>query len=191
MSDFQFYISQGVHHILDLNGLDHFYFIVSFCLLYTFKDWKDLLGLITAFTVGHSITLILAGLDVVTLKPQLIETFIPITILISCANNFYQLLSRKQIKNRLTVTYTILFVFGLIHGLGFSSFLKMMLIDEDILVPLLGFNIGIEIAQIVIVIGFLIVLLLLRYLPITYTKVLLGLNTIVTLLVVWLMVGGV
>lgn len=188
MSDFKFYITQGIYHILDLNGLDHFYFILSFCLLYSLKNWKDLLGLVTAFTIGHSITLILAGLDFVKINPQLVESLIPITILISCFNNFYQILNPTKYERNLTITYIILFLFGLIHGLGFSTFLKMMLFDDSILVPLLGFNIGIELAQLIIVLMFLIILWLLNLIPIRRKSVLLTINTVVTFLVIFLMI---
>ncbi|MBR9914241.1 MAG: HupE/UreJ family protein [Algicola sp.] len=156
MKDVLFYLEEGVHHILDLNGLDHFFFILSFCLLYTFKDWKKILGLVTAFTLGHCLTLFLSGMDILTIDKGTVEMLIPITILLSCINNFWYLLTEKSRKQQITITYIILLVFGLIHGLGFSNYIKMMLFDDESLVlPLLGFNLGIEVAQLLIVIGFL------------------------------------
>ncbi|MGS2726653.1 HupE/UreJ family protein [Psychroserpens sp. BH13MA-6] len=156
MKDVSFYLEEGVHHILDLNGLDHFFFILSFCLLNTFKDWKKILGLVTAFTLGHCLTLFLSGMDILTIDKGTVEMLIPITILLSCINNFWYLLTEKSRKQQISITYIILLVFGLIHGLGFSNYIKMMLFDDESLVlPLLGFNIGIEVAQLLIVIGFL------------------------------------
>ena len=156
MSDFWLYLKEGINHILDPDGLDHFYFILSFCLLYTFKDWKKILGLVTAFTIGHCITLFLSGLDMVSINPDHIEALIPITILLSCAHNFWVILKDKNTKPQLTITYLILLAFGLIHGLGFSNYIKRLIFDdESIVVPLLGFNVGIELAQLLIVAGFL------------------------------------
>jgi len=156
MTDFWFYLEEGVDHILDPEGLDHFYFIISFCLLYTFKDWKKILGLVTAFTVGHCITLFLSGLDKLAIDSDLVEFLIPITILLSCLNNFWIIIKDKTSKTQLTTTYIILLVFGLIHGLGFSNYIKRMIFDdESIVVPLLGFNTGIELAQLIIIAGFL------------------------------------
>ncbi|MFT7073717.1 MAG: hypothetical protein ACJAX3_002716 [Patiriisocius sp.] len=157
MIEFWLYLNQGSLHIIDFQGLDHLCFIVSFCLLYSLKDWKYIIGLITAFTLGHCITLIISVLNIVTIKSSLVETLIPITILSSCANNYWCLFRKKQYKPSTVITYGILFSFGLIHGLGFSNFLKMMIFEEDsVILPLLGFNIGIEIAQLMIVFSFLI-----------------------------------
>ena len=158
MNEFITYVTIGVNHILDIDGLDHFFFIISFCLLYSLSDWKKLIGLVTAFTVGHSITLILAGLDWVNINPTLIETLIPITILITCLTNFVHLIRGNSTAKNFKSFYLILLFFGLIHGLGFSNFLKNMFFEgESILLPLLSFNIGIEVAQLAIVFGFLLV----------------------------------
>ena len=158
------YIQLGIDHILDPEGLDHFYFIVSFCLLYTIKDVRKIAGLVTAFTVGHSITLALAALDKINVNPDLIETLIPITILFSCLLNYWTLLKTKENDYRAPkgyLIYLIILFFGLIHGLGFSNFLSAMLFEgESIVVPLLGFNIGIEVAQLVIVFVVLLILAL-------------------------------
>ncbi|SDS59714.1 HupE / UreJ protein [Formosa sp. Hel1_31_208] len=156
MNDFLFYLKEGVNHILDPDGLDHFYFILSFCILYTFNDWRKIVGLVTAFTVGHCVTLFLSGLELVSINANTVELLIPITILLSCVNNFWFLVKDKPSKQQLTTTYIILLVFGLIHGLGFSNYIKMMIFDdESIVLPLLGFNVGIELAQLLIVAGFL------------------------------------
>lgn len=179
------YIQLGIEHILDLEALDHLYFIVSFCLLYSIQDLRKIAALVTAFTVGHSITLALAALDKINVNPDLIETLIPITILISCALNYWTLF--KETEYRAPKGYLIYFVilfFGLIHGLGFSNFLSAMLFEgESIITPLLGFNIGIEIAQLIIVLMVLLLLSLSDKLLKWKKVVRLALNTVVTLLV--------
>ena len=181
------YIKLGIDHILDPNGLDHLYFIVSFCLLYTLKDLRKIAGLITAFTVGHSITLALAAFDKISINPDLIEHLIPITILISILLNYWNLLKDKNYQApKGYFIYVIILFFGLIHGLGFSNFLSAMLFeDESIILPLLGFNIGIEVAQLIIVFVVLLVLSLSdRILQFKFKKVIrLVLNTIIALLV--------
>ncbi|MFD2917617.1 HupE/UreJ family protein [Psychroserpens luteus] len=185
MTDFWFYLKEGINHILDLDGLDHFYFIISFCLLFSLKDWKKIVGLVTAFTLGHCITLFLSGLELVRINADTVELLIPITILLSCLNNFYVLLKDKQTKQQLVITYIILLVFGLIHGLGFSNYIKMMMFDgESIVLPLLGFNIGIELAQLVIVTGLLIFISTLQIIVKSHIKwVRFGVNAIIFLLV--------
>nr|WP_321225556.1 HupE/UreJ family protein [uncultured Psychroserpens sp.] len=191
MIDFWFYLKEGINHILDLDGLDHFYFIISFCLLFSIKDWKKIVGLVTAFTLGHCITLFLSGLELVTINADTVELLIPITILLSCLNNFYVLLKDKQTKQQLVITYIILLVFGLIHGLGFSNYIKMMLFDgESIVLPLLGFNVGIELAQLVIVTGLLIFISTLQIIVKSHIKwVRFGVNTIIFFLVLSMIFG--
>jgi len=179
------YIQLGIEHILDPEGLDHLYFIVSFCLLYTIRDVRKIAALVTAFTVGHSITLALAALDSISVNPDLIETLIPATILISCVLNYWALL--KDTEYRVPTSYLKYFVilfFGLIHGLGFSNFLSAMLFDdESIITPLLGFNIGIEVAQLIIVLVVLLFLSLSDRLLNTEKRVRLALNSLITLMV--------
>ena len=179
------YIQLGIKHILDPEGLDHLYFIVSFCLLYTIWDIRKIAGLVTAFTLGHSITLALAALDAIYVDPDLIEWLIPITILISCLLNYWTLLKESDYRApKGYMIYIIILFFGLIHGLGFSNFLSAMLFEgESILIPLLGFNIGIEIAQLIIVFVVLLMLSLSDQLLGLKKEVRLVLNTIVTLLV--------
>jgi hypothetical protein len=154
------YIQLGIEHILDLETLDHLYFIVSFCLLYTLEDARKIAALVTAFTVGHSITLALAALDMISVNPDLIEMLIPITILVSCALNYWTLLKESEYRApKGYIIYLVILFFGLIHGLGFSNFLSAMLFEgESIVTPLLGFNIGIEVAQLVIVLAVLLLL---------------------------------
>ncbi|MDO6739240.1 HupE/UreJ family protein [Wenyingzhuangia sp. 2_MG-2023] len=188
MNDFLFYTNQGISHILDINGLDHLCFIISFSLFYTFKDWRKLLGVVTVFTVGHCITLVLSGFNIVRINSGLVETLIPITIMISCLYNFKCLFLKTKQQQSSLFTYGVLLVFGLIHGLGFSNYLRMMLFEEDsILVPLFGFNVGIEIAQLLIVLLFLSFIFISNKISINRTFVLWCVNGIVTLFVIKLL----
>jgi hydrogenase/urease accessory protein HupE len=185
------YVQLGVEHILDLDGLDHLYFIVSFCLLYTISDLRKIAALVTAFTVGHSITLALAALDKINVDPDLIEWLIPITILVSCVLNYWTLLKQSEYREpKGYLIYFVILAFGLIHGLGFSNFLSAMLFeDESIIAPLLGFNIGIEVAQLIIVLMVLLFLSLSDRFLQWKKAVRLALNTVVTIAVLQMVFG--
>ncbi|QTD36590.1 HupE/UreJ family protein [Polaribacter batillariae] len=158
------YIQLGIDHILDPDGIDHLLFIVAFCICYELKQWKFIALNITAFTLGHCLTLILVGFNLIENNiSKLVEILIPVTIIITCALNFYKIISKKKNKSTGKLIYTSIFIFGLIHGLGFSNFIKAFLFDgESILVPVLGFNTGIEIAQLIIVIIALVVFTVLK-----------------------------
>jgi ABC-type antimicrobial peptide transport system permease subunit len=148
MSDFQLYLLTGFEHISDLKGYDHILFIMALCAVYQLRQWKRLLVLVTAFTIGHSITLALATLKVITVNSAFIEFLIPITIFFTCFLNFF----RKEKTQKDIVRYFFAAFFGLIHGLGFSNFLIALLgKEENITIPLLAFNIGLEIGQLLIV----------------------------------------
>jgi len=147
---FQTYLELGFKHILDPQAYDHVMFIVAMCIIYPFKSWKQVLILVTAFTLGHSLTLALATFELVKINSSLIETLIPITIIISAV---YNLLNQTPKINSQRVQYFLALIFGLIHGLGFSNFLRSMLDkEESILTPLFAFNVGVELGQIIIVI---------------------------------------
>lgn len=148
MSDFSIYFQLGWQHILDLNGYDHILFVLVLCCSYTLKDWRRILWLITAFTVGHSITLALAVFKIVRIDTSWIEFLIPITILITALYN----LPKKRKQRNPYILYVMTLCFGLIHGLGFSNYLQSLLGQEaNILLPLLSFNIGLEFGQLIIV----------------------------------------
>ena len=148
MSLFELYLRLGFKHIIDINGYDHIVFILALCAAYSYVQFKKILILVTAFTVGHSVTLALATLKIVTISSHLIEFLIPVTILITAFSNLFN----SNFKNRLI--YVVTLFFGLIHGLGFSNYLKELLGRENnIVTPLLAFNIGLEIGQILIVIA--------------------------------------
>lgn len=149
MNDFYIWFITGLEHIADLNGYDHMLFLLALCGVYSFKDWKNLLILITAFTIGHSVTLALSVLNYIIIKSEWIEFFIPVTILSTCILNLKNL--DKPVKNQ-SVKYILTLFFGLIHGLGFSYLLKSLLgKEENISLPLFAFNIGLEAGQIIIV----------------------------------------
>ena len=159
MNDFIFYFQQGLDHILDINGIDHMLFILAMVVFFDIKQWRRLLILVTAFTLGHSVTLALSSFNIVQIDSGLIELLIPITIIITCANNIIK--TRKEQRTNYMFLYGLVLFFGLIHGLAFSNFLKMSLFEGDsILLPLLGFNLGIEIGQLLIVTVFMILVTL-------------------------------
>lgn len=156
MSEFRVYFDLGKEHILDYaNGYDHILFVIALSSLYLFRDWKRVLILVTAFTIGHSITLALATLNVISVKAELIEFLIPLTIFITAASNLFKDESSLSGGN-IQVNYIYAAFFGLIHGLGFSTYLRSILgRDERIFTQLLAFNLGLELGQIIIVAAFL------------------------------------
>ena len=149
MQDFNLWFSTGLEHILDLQGDDHIAYIIALSIVFSYKDWRKLVVLITAFTIGHSITLALSTLNVIQIKQDIIEILIPLTILITCINNI-RINPNNQFSYKLN--YITALCFGFIHGMGFSYLLKSMLGKEDSIIgPLFGFNIGLEAGQIIIV----------------------------------------
>jgi hypothetical protein len=155
MSDFTTFLKLGFRHITDINGLDHILFILALCSIYKISEWRKVILLITAFTIGHTITLALATLNIIKLNTKFIEFLIPVTILITCIFNFfYKIPDRKPLKQRnfSNSRYIMALSFGLIHGLGFSNYLRSLLgFEENIVKPLFAFNIGLELGQLVIV----------------------------------------
>ncbi len=157
MSEFRIYFELGYQHIIDINGYDHILFVVALCTVYLAKDWKKVLILITAFTIGHSITLALSTLRVVNFRTDIIEFLIPVTILITALSNIFKK-DRWDYGGKLQANYFFALFFGLIHGLGFSNYLRALLgRDESIVSQLLAFNIGLEAGQIIIVAIFLVI----------------------------------
>ncbi len=157
MDDFKIFVELGWDHILQADGLDHKLFIIALASLYLLSDWKKVLILVTAFTIGHSVTLALASLNVVPVHTEFIEFLIPVTILITAFSNLFRKESRVQLS-KIQTNYIFAAVFGLIHGLGFSTYLKSIMgKGKDIWTQLLAFNLGIEIGQIIIVVVFLLI----------------------------------
>lgn len=160
MSDFGLWFVTGLKHIADVNGYDHILYLLVLCGIYEFKEAKRLLILITSFTAGHSITLVLSTLDAIRVNTTWIEFLIPITILITALSNLIN--AEKSADTSFRMRYAGALFFGLIHGMGFSFLLKSMLgSEENILMPLFAFNLGIEAGQILIVIAVLLFSLLL------------------------------
>jgi hypothetical protein len=161
MSEFELYFGLGKDHILDyINGYDHILFVVALCAMYMLRDWKKLLILITAFTIGHSITLALATLQIISVNQDLIEFLIPLTILITAGSNIFR---STEISERTTyINYGYALFFGLIHGMGFSNYLRSILgRDKSIVSQLFAFNLGLEVGQIIIVAIFLLLAVIL------------------------------
>jgi hydrogenase/urease accessory protein HupE len=155
MSQFQLYFELGYKHILDLKGFDHILFVIALCAIYLVRDWKKILILVTAFTIGHSITLALATLNLIKVNSNLIEFLIPVTIAITALANVFK--PRPSNSRGIQINYIFAIFFGLIHGLGFSNYLRSLLGREaSIFQPLLAFNIGLEVGQLAIVAIFLI-----------------------------------
>ncbi len=160
-SEFLTYLRLGVDHIADLSGYDHILFVAALSAVYTIAEWRRLVWLVTAFTVGHSITLALATLDLVRVDSGLVETLIPVTIVLASIVNIIEWRSRghwhdgrseRPPESLRRGKYALALAFGLIHGLGFSTFLRAILGDEEgIALPLLAFNIGLELGQLLIV----------------------------------------
>ena len=154
MNDFALWFSTGLEHIADWKAYDHILFLLALCGVYEWRQWKSLLLLVTAFTLGHSLTLALSVLDVIHPHTAWVEFLIPVTILITCVYNLWRL--DKIPAGRLAPNYFLALFFGLVHGMGFSFLLKSLLgSEENVTVPLLAFNLGLEAGQILIVAGVL------------------------------------
>jgi len=152
MSEFGLYFQLGWQHIVAWEGVDHILFITALCAVYLLKEWKKVLILVTAFTIGHSVTLALSVLDIVHISTPLIEFLIPVTIFITALFNIIRPPAEEQ-QQAIQLNYLFALFFGLIHGMGFSNRLKSLLGGgENVVIPLLGFNIGLEFGQILIVI---------------------------------------
>lgn len=160
------FFKNGWDHIVDINAYDHLLFVMTLCATFKLNQWKQILIIITAFTIGHSGTLILSALDVIPTNSKLIDMLIPFTIMITAIANIINYGSESKFSAA-KFKYGIALVFGLIHGLAFASNFKFMLFGGSIIMPLFAFNIGIEVGQIFIVLLFMIALWI-------YTKIIKG-----------------
>ncbi|RNC87922.1 MAG: HupE/UreJ family protein [Winogradskyella sp.] len=151
MNEFWFNVKYGINHVLDINGYDHVLFLMVLAVPYIFKDWKRVLLLVSLFTIGHTLSLVLAAYDVVSVNGKLVEFLIPVTILIAAVYNVFT--AGKNDKNkRIGLLFFAALFFGLIHGLGFAREFAMVFGDaNNKVLALLEFALGIEIAQIIIV----------------------------------------
>jgi|SRR6218665_3169034 len=156
MSEFWIYLEIGLRHVLDIKGYDHVLFLIALTVPYAFKDWKRILILVSIFTIGHTLALILSVFNIVMIKASLVEFLIPVTILITALFNLFT--AGKSAKaDHINVTGFVTLFFGVVHGLGFSNYFKSILSGSpsDKLLPLLEFALGIEVAQIIIVLAVL------------------------------------
>ncbi|MEO1517409.1 MAG: HupE/UreJ family protein [Bacteroidota bacterium] len=175
-SVFSVYAWLGFEHIADLDAYDHAVFLLALCAIYRLREWKQVLILVTAFTIGHSVTLALAVLDLLRFPAFLVEMLIPITIILSSLYNVWQGSPDSSHRRspddeqKLRFNYVIALLFGLIHGMGFSNFLRSSLMpgqEDQLWQQLLSFNLGIELGQVLIV-GFV---LLMSYLAMEVARI--------------------
>ena len=153
MGDFGFYFKLGWEHIISRDALDHQLFIAALAAVYLLKDWKKVLILVTAFTIGHSLTLALSVLDYVRFPSNWVEFLIPVTIVVTALSNLRQL---KFSPQAMRINYFLALFFGLIHGMGFANTIRMVLAsDQSLGWSLFGFNVGLEVGQIVVVLALL------------------------------------
>ena len=149
MKDFIFYFKIGWSHIMSQDATDHLFFIAVLAIIYSFANWKKVLVLVTAFTIGHAITLFMSVLDLIMVNTEIVEFLIPCTILVTAVMNLF--LQKKQETSH-AIQYPIALGFGLIHGLGYANYIRMMLsADQQMVWGLFSFNIGLEAGQIVVV----------------------------------------
>ena len=149
MSDFWLYFKLGLHHVLDWQAYDHILFLIVLVAAYNFSNWKRIFILVSLFTIGHTLSLIFASYNVISVSTIWIEFLIPITILLAALYNIFKS-GKKKRKEKLIILNIITVFFGLIHGFGFASYFKIVN-DDGAIIPLLEFALGIEVAQIIVV----------------------------------------
>lgn len=165
MSDFPFYFRFGWQHIISHDALDHQLFILALAAIYIIKDWKQVLILITAFTIGHSLTLFLSVKEIITISSKWVEFLIPCTIVFTAITNLFQ---KKFTPKTIRINYFLALFFGLIHGLGFANNIRLALAsDQSLGWGLFGFNLGLEAGQIIVVL----VILLISFIVLNIIKV--------------------
>ena len=152
MDNFLFFTQEGLYHVLDWNAYDHVLFLIALAVVYDFKNWKKVFWLISLFTIGHTITLFMAAYQVVSVNSDLIEFLIPVTIVVTALFNIW-FAKMTSTKSRTNTNLFFALFFGLIHGFGFSGYFKILIGSAtNKVLPLLEFALGIELAQIIIVI---------------------------------------
>jgi hypothetical protein len=171
MQDLGFYFDLGWHHIMTWDALDHLLFVLALSAIYLIQNWKQVLVLVTAFTIGHSLTLALSVYDVIRVNNKWVEFLIPCTIVFTA---LFNLLQRNFKPRSLQLNYFLALFFGLIHGLGFANAIRFIIaVDQSIGWSLLGFNVGLEAGQITVVLC----ILLLSYLVVNKFNAFLNLFT--------------
>lgn len=151
LGEFALYLQLGFRHIADFAGYDHLLFVTALAIPYSLREWRRLAILVTAFTVGHSVTLALATLRLVSVPSAVVETLIPVTILVTALLSWTDISGDASTVRVPPARYLLAAGFGLIHGLGFSNYLRALLgQEESIALPLFAFNIGLELGQLLI-----------------------------------------
>lgn len=165
LQDFIFYFKLGWEHIISLDALDHQLFILALVAIYSYTNLKQVLILVTAFTIGHSATLLLSVLDIIRFDSKWVEFLIPCTIVITAVSNLF----RKDFSMKsVMINYVLALGFGLIHGMGFANSIRMMLAsDQNIGWGLFGFNVGLEAGQVFMVI----IILMITFIIFNYTRI--------------------
>ncbi|HEX6849258.1 MAG TPA: HupE/UreJ family protein [Chitinophagaceae bacterium] len=165
MSDFSFYFRIGWQHIIGRDALDHQLFILALAAIYVIKDWRQVLILVTAFTIGHSVTLFLSVKEIITINSNWVEFLIPCTIIFTAITNLFL---KKFTPKTIRINYFLALFFGLIHGLGFANTIRLALAsDQSLGWGLFGFNVGLEAGQIVVVL----IILLISFIVLSVFKV--------------------
>ncbi|MEM9857481.1 MAG: HupE/UreJ family protein [Bacteroidota bacterium] len=151
MHPFPFYLQLGFEHISNLAGYDHILFLVALCAVYKIQQWRNILVLVTAFTIGHSVTLALVSFGTFSIPSHIIKFLIPATIFLTAFHNVSSP-DLKETPAKMNRNYVMALFFGFIHGMDFSNYFKALLFgDSSVVVPLLGFNLGIELGQLLVV----------------------------------------
>jgi hypothetical protein len=149
MNDIGFYFKIGWEHIINIEALDHIFFIAALAAVYMLKDWKQVLVLITAFTLGHTITLVLSTLDLVEISSNWVEFLVPCTIVFTALSNLFL---KNFASGAIRINYFLALFFGLIHGLAFANTLRMLIAqDQSFALSMFSFSVGLEFGQILIV----------------------------------------
>ncbi len=157
MSEFWVYFQIGLHHVLDIQAYDHVLFLMALVIPFTFKDWKKIILSVTLFTLGHTTALVFSVYKILVVKANFIEFLIPITILLTAIYNLASI-GKSNKKGKINWVFLITLFFGIIHGFGFSNYFNTLLggSSNSKLVPLLEFALGIEAAQLTVVLAVLV-----------------------------------
>ena len=156
MDNFILYLKMGLNHVLDFSAYDHILFLIALAVIFSFDHFKKVLWLITLFTIGHTVTLALSAYGILKVDVKIVEFLIPVTIFITGVVNILNVGKSSATKDNINLIFALFF--GLIHGLGFSNYFRMMIgREEDKLMPLIEFALGIELAQVIIVLGILVI----------------------------------
>jgi hypothetical protein len=149
MNDVGFYFNIGWHHIMTLEALDHILFVAALSAIYLLKDWKQVLILITAFTIGHALTLFLSAKALIRVDIATVEFLVPCTIALTAIFNLFQ---KSFTPKAVRINYFLALFFGLIHGLAFAETLRMILAtDQSFALAMVSFSLGLEAGQVLVV----------------------------------------